>query len=87
MRRSGYVLLLCVLVLSGCSSLSTWVRSNVEGVPVWVYEPQVSRTQLAYVGVGTANTEARARTLSYESILSQISSLIGEDVASCISGN
>jgi hypothetical protein len=82
MRRVGYVLLLCVLVFSGCSSLSTWVRSNVEGVPVWVYEPQVNRNQLAYVGVGTASTEARARTLSYESILSQISSFIGEDITS-----
>ncbi len=82
MRRVGYVLLLCVLVLSGCSSLSTWVRSNVEGVPVWVYEPQVNRSQLAYVGVGTASTEARARTMSYESILSQISSFIGEDITS-----
>lgn len=82
MRRVGFVLLLCVLILSGCSSLSTWVRSNVEGVPVWVYEPQVNRNQLAYVGVGIASTEARARTLSYESILSQISSFIGEDIAS-----
>jgi len=82
MRRVGYILLLCVLLLSGCSSLSTWVRSNVEGVPVWVYEPQVNRNQLAYVGVGTASTEARARTLSYESILSQISSFIGEDISS-----
>jgi hypothetical protein len=81
MRRIGIVVALCMLVLSGCSSLSTWVRSNVEGVPVWVYEPQINRNQLAYVGVGTASTESRARTLSYESILSQISSFIGEDVA------
>jgi len=81
MRRLGILLILIILLLSGCTSLSSWLRSNIEGVPVWVYEPQVGRNQLAYVGIGQANTEARARILSYESILSQLSSYIGEDVS------
>lgn len=81
MRRLGILLILIILLFSGCTSLSSWLRSNIEGVPVWVYEPQVGRNQLAYVGVGQANTEARARILSYESILSQLSSYIGEDVS------
>ncbi|PKL04288.1 MAG: hypothetical protein CVV53_08860, partial [Spirochaetae bacterium HGW-Spirochaetae-9] len=47
---------------------------------MWVYEPQVSRTQIAFVGKGTATNENRARVLSYESVLSQLSVYIGEDV-------
>lgn len=47
---------------------------------MWVYEPQVGRNQIAFVGQGSATTEVRARVLAYESILSQISEYIGEDV-------
>ncbi len=81
MRKLFVLLVVIMLSLSGCTSLSSWLRSNIEGVPVWVYEPQVGRNQLAYVGVGQANTEARARILAYESILSQLSSYIGEDIS------
>lgn len=81
MRKPVAVLLLLLLISAvGCSSLSTWVKSNMEGVPVWVYEPQVTRTQIAFVGKGTATNENRARVLSYESVLSQLSVYIGEDV-------
>ncbi len=69
-----------IFIISGCSSLSTWVRSNLEGVPVWVYEPQVSRDQSAFVGRGTAPNETRARILAFESVLTQLSDAIGEDV-------
>ncbi len=72
--------LFLLLLLPSCSSLSTWVRSNLEGVPVWVYEPQISRNQTAFVGQGTAENETRARVLSYESVLLQLSSYIGRDV-------
>lgn len=81
MKKTVFILIVAVLLFaSGCSSLSTWVRSNFEGVPVWVYEPQVSRDQTAFVGRGTAETETRARVLAYESVLRQISDSIGEDV-------
>lgn len=81
MRKTVVVLALLLLFLSfGCSSLSTWVRSNLEGVPIWVYEPQVTRGQSAFVGSGSADTEIRARILAYESVLAQISTYIGEDV-------
>lgn len=81
MRKTVVILVLILLFLSfGCSSLSTWVRSNLEGVPIWVYEPQVARGQSAFVGSGSADTEIRARILAYESVLAQISTYIGEDV-------
>jgi len=82
MHMKGIILWLVILLLSSCSSLSTWVRSNVEGLPEWVYEPQVGRSQMAYVGHGSANTEARAKALSYESILAQLGAYIGEDITS-----
>jgi hypothetical protein len=81
MRKYSFILVLLILLVStGCSSLSSWVRSNLEGVPVWVYEPQVSRDQRAFVGSGTAATEVRSRIMAYESILKQISNVVGEDV-------
>ncbi len=75
------LLLLLVLLLSGCSSLGVLLRSNVEGVPVWVYEPQVGRDQMAFVGKGVSNQEGRSRLVAIESILAQVSDYIGEDIA------
>ncbi|MDD3822152.1 MAG: hypothetical protein PHN93_00165 [Sphaerochaetaceae bacterium] len=81
MRRTFWLLsLLLMIIFTGCSSLSTWVKSNLEGVPVWVFEPQVGRNQTAFVGEGRATAENRARVLAYESILTEISTYIGEDV-------
>ena len=76
------LLLAIALATTGCSSLSTLVRSNLEGLPIWVYEPQVGREQLAFVGKGIGQTEARARQLAYASILDQLSSYLGEDISS-----
>lgn len=83
MRHKGLCLLFIslTLLLGGCSSISTLVRSGVEGVPAWVYEPQVSNSQRAFVGQGIANSVFNARLLAYEDILSQLSDYIGEDVS------
>ncbi len=80
-RVLGSLLVILLILLAGCSSLSTWVRANVEGVPAWVYEPQVARNQMAFVGSGSADSETRARILAYESLLQQISNYIGRDIA------
>jgi hypothetical protein len=71
-----------MFTLVGCSSLGVWVKSNLEGLPVWVYEPKVGKNQVAFVGKGTSETEIRARILAHESILDEISHLIGEDISS-----
>ena len=71
-----------MFTLVGCSSLGVWVKSNLEGLPVWVYEPNVGKNQIAFVGKGTSETEIRARILAHESILDEISHLIGEDITS-----
>ncbi len=80
-RQAVCLLLISMTVLLvGCSSISTLVRSGMEGVPAWVYEPQVSNSQRAFVGQGIASNAFNAKLLAYEDILSQISTYIGEDV-------
>lgn len=74
------MLFLAIVMFQGCSSLSSLVRSNVEGVPVWVYEPQVGRDQMAFVGKGVGGTEGIARQDAIESVLNQLGTYIGEEI-------
>jgi len=78
--RNVTIILMFSLVLSSCSSLSSLVRSQVEGLPSWVYSPQTRSDQVAYVGRGTDMVSYNARLLAYEDILAQISAYVGEDV-------
>ncbi|HHU89116.1 MAG TPA: hypothetical protein GXZ38_07175 [Spirochaetales bacterium] len=78
-RLCGLVLILLLLMVS-CTSVTSWVRSSFGGVPSWVYEPQTSRNQLSFVGEGVSTSLVRSEILAYESILQQISSYIGDDI-------
>lgn len=75
-------LLALLLVLSSCTSLSNLVRSQVEGVPSWVYTPVVSANKTAFVGKGSTQVLFNAKLMAYEDILNQISTFIGEPVQS-----
>lgn len=75
-----FLLLLC-FSLSSCSSIESLIRSSLEDKPIWVYEPNVNRDQIAFVGTGEAPSKALAELKSYESILQQISRYIGKDVS------
>lgn len=68
------------LLLSSCTSFSNLVRSQVEGIPSWVYTPNVRSNQTAFVGKGSATLAFNSRLIAYEDILSQISSYVGENV-------
>lgn len=74
------ILLVLLLGLTSCSSFSDLVRSQVEGVPSWVFNPQVRNNQTAYVGRGVNLDAYNARLLAFEDILSQISKYVGEDI-------
>lgn len=78
--RTLLLMLLFSLILSSCSSLSDLVRSQVEGLPSWVYSPQTRSDQVAFVGQGSAPVPYNARLLAYEDILAQISEYVGENV-------
>ncbi|AEV30252.1 hypothetical protein SpiGrapes_2491 [Sphaerochaeta pleomorpha str. Grapes] len=69
-----------LLVLASCSSISNLVRSSVEGVPSWVYQPEAKVNQIVFVGKGNANVMFNARLIAYEDILNQLSTFVGEDV-------
>ncbi len=77
--KASLVLLLSLMLIS-CSSLSSLVRAQVEGLPSWIYSPQQRSGEVAFVGKGTAPVNYNARLLAYESILDQISTYVGEDI-------
>ncbi len=74
-------ILLPLLFLSGCSSLESVIRSNLEDTPIWVFEPRAARDSLPFVGTGSGSDELTARVRSYESILTQISEYLGKDIS------
>ena len=74
------ILLLSFLLLFSCASFSNLVRSQVEGLPSWVYTPVVKSDQTPFVGKGSATLPFNSRLLAYEDIISQISSYVGENV-------
>lgn len=74
------VLLIILLILTSCSSLGDLVRSQVEGLPSWVNNPQVRADQYPFVGKGSAQVNYNARLNAYEHILEQISAFVGEDI-------
>jgi hypothetical protein len=69
-----------LLFFSSCSSISNLVRSSVEGVPSWVYQPEAKVNQIVFVGKGNGTVMFNARLSAYEDILSQLSAFVGEDV-------
>lgn len=82
-RKQGFVLAVALLVLSlffSCTSLSNLVRSQVEGLPSWVYSPIASSNKTAFVGKGNTQVLFNAKLLAYEDILDQLSEFIGEPV-------
>lgn len=76
------VVLLLVVLLSSCTSFSNLVRSQVEGLPAWVYNPVASTSKTAFVGKGNTQLLFNAKLMAYENILDQISDFVGEPVAS-----
>lgn len=81
MKRLLALLLTIVLLLASCSSFGTLVRSQMEGLPSWVHNPQVRGDQVAFIGKGVSTVAYNARLAAYEDILAQISRYVGEDVA------
>ena len=82
-RRYGLVLAVTLLVLSlfsSCTSLSNLVRSQVEGLPSWVYTPVASSNRTAFVGKGNTQVLFNAKLMAYEDILNQLSQFVGEPV-------
>lgn len=80
MRRLLPLLLATLILLSSCSSFGVLVRSQVEGLPAWVYNPTVRGDQRAFIGKGGSTVAYNARLAAYDDILAQISAFVGEDI-------
>lgn len=86
-KRSIQLLILALTLFvigTGCSSLGALVQANVEGVPVWVYEPPVGRDQISFVGKSSAIDESLSRQGAIESALEQVSAFIGEELPASV---
>lgn len=82
-RQYGLVLAVLLLVLPlffSCTSLSNLVRSQVEGLPSWVYTPVTSANRTSFVGKGNTQVLFNAKLMAYEDILNQLSLFVGEPV-------
>ena len=77
---SGLLLLVLLTIFSSCTSLSNLVRSQVEGLPSWVYTPVTSSSRTAFVGKGNTQVLFNAKLMAYEDILNQLSGFVGEPV-------
>ncbi len=74
-----FSVVLCLFVLTGCSTFGAIVKSNVSGLPVWYYDPEV-RTGTGYTGMfgeGHAATERQAELLAYSDIIDKLSKASG----------
>lgn len=74
------LLVLLLTLFSSCTSLSNLVRSQVEGLPSWVYTPVASSSKTAFVGKGNTQVLFNAKLMAYEDILNQLSAFVGEPV-------
>ncbi len=82
-RQQGLALAVSLLVLAlffSCTSLSNLVRSQVEGLPSWVYNPVASSNRTVFVGKGNTQVLFNAKLMAYEDILNQLSEFVGESV-------
>jgi hypothetical protein len=73
--------LVLLLMLSACSSFTNLVRSSVEGVPSWVYQPEAKANQTVFVGSGDDSIMFNARLEAYQDILAQLSLFLGGEVS------
>ena len=74
------LLLLVLSLFFSCTSFSNLVRSQVEGLPSWVYTPVASSNRTAFVGKGNTQVLFNAKLMAYEDILNQLSTFVGEPV-------
>jgi len=74
-----FSVMLCLFVLTGCSTFGAIIKSNISGLPVWYYDPEV-RTGKGYTGMfgeGHASTERQAELLAYSDIINKLSEASG----------
>ena len=87
MRKARFVLLILSLIIvlvtvTGCSSVSALFKSNFSGLPFWYYEPEygVGKGNTGMVGEGVSSTERQAELLAYTNLIAVLSDRIGYEL-------
>ena len=78
------IAMIAVMSLSGCASLYTSFRANVEGVPAWTLQvPGYTLQSVFFVGEGVdpQGDEAVARQFAIEDLLKDVSKYLNESVS------
>lgn len=80
-RLSGIILLFCCLVFAGCASFSSLLGAQFGALPSWISNPETRIGQHAFVGKGSDENAFNAKLGALNDILSQLSTVVGEDVS------
>lgn len=74
-------LIVLAVILTGCSSVSALIRSNMSGLPYWYYMPDsgTGKGRTGIVAKGTASTQRQAELLAYTDLLEQLSARTGTE--------
>ena len=72
-------LLSLLVLMTGCSSVSALIKSNMSGLPYWYYMPDsgAGKGNTGIVAEGTANTQRQAELLAYTDLLDKLSARTG----------
>ncbi len=73
LRTRISVLILLVLCLSGCSLM----KSLESGLPLWYFGSRNTKTQVFFVGEGTASTQRQAELIAFTDLTDKLSSYLG----------
>ena len=73
------VLITVLLFLTGCSSITALIKSNMSGLPYWYYMPDsgAGKGNTGIVAEGVAGTQRQAELLAYTDLLDQLSARTG----------
>ena len=68
-----------IVLMTGCSSISALIRSNMSGLPYWYYMPdsRAGKGNTGIVAVGTAATARQAELMAYTDLLDQLATRTG----------
>lgn len=71
---------LCLLLLCSCANIRTLVKTSLQGIPLWVTQPDSRTGKEVFVGQGTDENPFNARLEAMNDILSKLSEYLGDNV-------
>lgn len=75
------LMLFSLLVIVSCSTFSSEMRAQTEGVPTWVYAYKTPRLRTSFVGIGTDEDIYRAKLKATLNIIEQLEEILGHPIS------